>query len=352
VPAFSGLTPGRRRVRLGLALLAGVVLLGALWYWLVEGFGPVNALYQTVMTVTTVGFAEVEPLGRRGRIFTTGMMIVGVGVALYAIVGLIEDVLEHQLGRWGRRRMERQIERVHDHIVLCGFGRVGRAIVPLVQARSPVVVVDRDPERIERALGAGLLTVEGDATDDDVLRAAGLERASTLIVSLQSDADAISTVLSARVIHPTVRIVARANAENNEAKLVRAGVDHVVNPLRLGAARLATFALQPAVADFVDLVGPTATGESFRLEQVVVPTDSPIAGCRIGDCRLRERTGTLVLALRRPDGAFESNPGAEAVLVPGSTLIVIGTAEQLSTLDQCLQDGSPEGVEPSTSTTR
>jgi len=332
------LNPGRRRVRLGLTLLTAVVVVGAGWFWLVEGFGLVDAVYQTVMTVTTVGFAEIEPLGTRGRIFATVLMVVGVGVALYAIVGLIEDVLEHRLGLWGRKRMERQIERLRDHVVLCGYGRVGRGIVPLLAGQRAVVVVDRDPERVARSQEAGFLALEGDATDDAVLQGAGLARAQTLIVSLQSDADAISTVLSARVINPVVRIVARANAENNEAKLVRAGVDHVVNPLRLGSVRLATFALQPAVADFVDLVGPNG-GESFRLEQVVVPPSSPLAGRRMGECGIREQTGALVLALRPPEGEFESNPGPDSVLVAGSTLIVIGMPEQLGALDGCLRAG-------------
>lgn len=340
--------PGRRRVRLGLTLLVGVVIVGACWFWLVEGFSPVDALYQTVMTVTTVGFGEIEPLGTRGRLFALVLMVVGVGVALYAIVGLIEDVLEHQLGRWGRRRMEHQIDHLHDHVVLCGYGRVGRGIVPLLEGRSAVVVVDRDPERVLQAQDAGLRAIEGDATDDDDLLAAGLARASTLIVSLQSDADAISSVLSARAINPAVRIVARANAENTEAKLVRAGVDHVVNPLRLGAVRLATFALQPAVADFVDLVGP-ASGEAFRLEQIVVPASSPLADRRMGDCGIREHTGALVLALRASDGGFESNPGAESVLAGGATLVVIGTPNQLGAVDRYLRTGTHGSATPATS---
>jgi voltage-gated potassium channel len=344
----SSVNPGRRRVRLGLALFAAVMTVGAIWYWLVEGFSAVDALYQTVMTVTTVGFGEVRPLGARGRVFTMLLIVVGVGVALYAIVGSIEDVIENRLGRWGRKRMEHQIDRVEGHVVLCGYGRVGQGIVPMVEPRSVVVVVDRDVDQVERASDAGLLAIEGDATDDDVLRAAGLDRAATIVVSLQSDADAISTVLSAREINPRVRIVARANAEHSEAKLVRAGADHVVNPLRLGAVRLATFALQPAVADFVDLVSPSA-GESFRLEQVVVPTDSPMAGVRMADSRLREQTGVLVLALRRPDGEFEGNPDGDAVLVPGTTLVVIGTAEHLVALDARLRSGD-RGAPTSTST--
>lgn len=331
--------PGRRRVRLGLLLLVGVVCVGAAWFWVVEGFSLVDAVYQTLMTVTTVGFGEIEPLGTRGRVFASVLMIVGVGVALYAIVGLIEDVLENQLGRWGRKRMEHQIEHLRDHVILCGYGRVGRGIVPLLAGRSPVVVVDREAAHVLEAQDAGLLAIEGDATDDDVLRAAGVARAVTLVVSLQSDADAISTVLSARVLNPRLRIVARANAEHSEAKLVRAGVDHVVNPLRLGADRLATFALQPAVADFVDLVGPSA-GEAFRLEQVVVPDASPLVGRTMGECGIREATGALVLALREPGGDFESNPGAETVLRAGATLVVIGTPDQLGALDGCLRTGA------------
>jgi len=339
---------GRRRVRLGIVLLTAVAVAGTLWFWLVEGFSPVNAAYQTVMTVTTVGFGEVEPLGARGRIFAIGLMVVGVGVALYAIVGLIEDVLEHQLGRWGRKRMERRIEDLHGHVVLCGYGRVGRGIVPLVTERSPVVVVDRAPERVDRARDHGLLAVEGDATDDDVLVAAGVGRAGTVIVSLHSDADAISAVLSARALNPDVRIVARANAEASEAKLVRAGVDHVVNPLRLGSVRLATFALQPVVADFVDLVAP-GSGEAFRLEQVVVPAASPLAGRRLAEGAIREETGVLVLALRPPDGEFTSNPGDDARLVAGATLVVIGTPGQLAALDRRLRPPStPPSTSPST----
>jgi voltage-gated potassium channel len=341
VPDDPKSTPGSRRLRVGVALLGLVVVVGTLWYWLVEDFGVVNAMYQTVTTVATVGFG----------VFTIVLIVVGVGVALYAITGVMEELLEHQLGRWGRKRVERHIDALRDHIVLCGYGRVGRGIVPLVSPSTALVVVDRDAERVQRAEETGLLAIEGDATDDDVLRAARIDRASTLIVSLHSDADAISTVLSARVMNPDLRIVARANAESSEGKLVRAGVDHVVNPLRLGAARLATFALQPAVADFVDLVGPNVS-ESFRLEQVVVPPESPIAGKRVGDCRLRETTGVLVLALRLPDGAFESNPGGDALLAPDATLIVIGTAEQLAALDECLQEGMAPSAPSSTSTIR
>jgi voltage-gated potassium channel len=328
-PAAPGEFAGRRRVRIGLLLLTGVAAGGTLWYWIIESFSFLDALYQTITTIATVGFEEVQPLGDRGRAFTIVLIVVGVGVALYTLAGLVEELVEHQLGRFGRWRMERRIESLADHVVICGFGRVGERVVELVQASQPVVVVDRDPEQREAAVADGLFAVDGDSTEDDVLKAAGIERAETLIVCLQSDADAISTVLSARALNADIRIVARANAVSSEAKLQRAGVDHVVNPLQLGAARLATFALQPAVADFMDVVGPEGPVE-FRLEELVIGDGSDLAGKTLGATRLREATGVQVLAVREPEGRFESNPGPDTVLERGATVIAIGTAEQLT----------------------
>lgn len=235
--------------------------------------------------------------------------------------------------------MERRIESFDDHVVLCGYGRVGVTVVSLIAGRMPVVVIDLEEERCAEAAEAGHLTVVGDATEDDVLERAGIRKAAIVVVSLQSDADAISTVLSARVLNPALRIVARANSASSEAKLVRAGVDHVVNPLHLGASRLATFALQPAVADFMDVVGAEGPLE-FRLEELVMPAGSPLEGVSLATARIRETTGALLLALREPGGAFESNPGGSTALRAGDTLIAIGTGKQLESLDDLLR-GTP-----------
>ena len=329
---------GRGRVRFGLALLFSITVAGTLWYWLVERFGLVDGLYQSVTTISTVGFGEVDHLGARGRLFTVGLVVVGVGVAFYTLSGLVEELFEDQLTKWGRWRMDRRIETLKGHVVLCGFGRVGRAVIPLLQGHSPVVVVDVDADRCAAAGDAGLLTVLGDATEDEVLDRAGIRQAAILIVALHSDADAISTVLSARVLHRDLRIVARANTGSSEAKLMRAGVDHVVNPLHLGATRLATFALQPAVADFMDVVSPDGPLE-FRLEELVMPDGSPLDGAALADARIRESTGAQLLALREPGGAFASNPGLDSVLRGGVTLIAIGTAAQLESLERLLASG-------------
>lgn len=324
----------RRRVRVGLLLVVGVFALGTAWYWLVEGFGVVDALYQTVTTVSTVGFREVHPFGTRGKLFTVVLIFLGVGVVLYTIASLAEELLEHQFGRLGRWRMDRKIDALSGHVVLCGYGRVGRGVVPLVDA-SGLVIVDVDPERTTRAEEAGLLTVLGDSTEDTALLRAGIERAAILVVCLASDADAISTVLSARELNPGLRIVARANASSSEPKLRRAGVDHVVNPLALGARRLATFATQPAVADFMDVVAPDGPVE-FRLEELLVPVGSAVAGSTLGALSLRETTGALLLAVREPGGAFENNPGPTTPLPEGATVIAIGTETQLEALAERL----------------
>jgi voltage-gated potassium channel len=333
---------GRRRVRLGLASLAAIALAGTLWFWLVEDFDLLDAAYQTATTITTVGFGEVRPFDASAKGFAIGLQVFGVAAALYTLGGVFEELFESQLLRFGRRRMDRRIESLARHVIVCGYGRVGARIASLLAGRgSALVVVDLGEDRCEQAARAGHLVVHGDSTDDGVLRLAGITRASTVVVSLASDADAISTVLSARVLNPGARIVARANAESSEDKLRRAGVDRVVNPLSHGAQRLAAFAQQPAVADFLDVVVHDGSLE-YRLEEVTVPPDSPLGGASLEEAHLRARTGALVLALRQADGTFLSNPPASTVLSDGVTLIVIGTEEQLRGLERHV--GSTRGA--------
>lgn len=291
-----------------------------------------DAAYQTTTTITTVGFGEVRDFDASARAFSIFLMVFGVGAAFYTLGGVFEEWVEDSLERFGRRRMDRRIESLAQHTIICGYGRVGCRIAQLLHGHDvDLVVIDVGDEQCGQATDDGLLAVKGDSTDDDVLRLAGIERAATLVVSLASDADAISTVLSARVLNPTLRIVARANVESNEAKLERAGVDHIVNPLSQGAQRMAAFAQQPAVADFLDVVVHDGSLE-YQLEEVRIAPASPLVGTTLGEAHLRARTGALVLALRRPDGTFLSNPGPSVTLEADVTLIVIGTTEQFDAL--------------------
>jgi voltage-gated potassium channel len=301
---------------------------------LVEHYSLLDSAYQTTTTITTVGFGEVREFDASARAFSILLMIFGVGAAFYTLGGVFEELVEDSLTRFGRRRMDRRIESLSTHVIVCGYGRVGQRIAEVLQGKGiDIVVIDTGDEQCAQAASQGILTVQGDSTEDDVLRNAGIERASTVVISLASDADAISTVLSARVLGPDLRIVARANAESSEAKLERAGVDHIVNPLSQGAQRMAAFAQQPAVADFLDVVVHDGSLE-YQLEEVKVAPHARVAGSTLGEAHLRARTGALVLAVRRADGQILSNPGPGIVLEPGLTLIAIGTTEQFQALER------------------
>jgi voltage-gated potassium channel len=321
-----------RRLRWGLVALVAVLVVGTSGYRLL-GFTVLDAVYQTVMTVSTVGFREVEPLSSTGKVFTMAVILVGVGTALFAFSALLEALIEGQVRRLlGRRRMERQIARMRDHVIVCGWGRVGRTTASWVAtAGQPVVVIDMDADRLA---ACPYPTVLGDATDDDVLRGAGLDRARVLIAALNTDADNLYVTLTGRSARPDVFIVARARVDNSADKLRRAGADRVVNPQEIGGARMAAFALQPHVAEFLDVVMHDASLD-FRLEEVPVPARSPLTGLTIRDAHIRDRTGALILALRDGDGRegeFATNPPPETVISAGSILIAIGTAAQLEAL--------------------
>lgn len=334
----------RRRVQMGVALLGVVVAVASLWYWLVEGFDVVSAVYQTVTTISTVGFREVEELDTSGRIFTIGVILVGVGAMFYTATAFFEEILEDQVGRIGRRRMERKIKGLSGHVIVCGYGRVGRTVARLIDPELGVAVVDNDEAKVEAATADDFAVVDGDATDDEVLERAGLERASILVSTLPTDADNLYVVLSGRAAKADLHIVARARAETSEAKLLRAGADRVINPQEIGARRMAAFALQPTVSDFLDVVMHGAGDVEYRLEELRIPPDAPVAGKSIREAHLRDHTGALVLALRGSDQRFFTNPAPETVLEAGMTVIAIGTGDQLSRLHAFVEDGRPGAV--------
>jgi voltage-gated potassium channel len=324
-----------RRLSLALSTLAGVVAIGTLGY-VALGFSVLDALYQTVTTVATVGFREVEPLDDTGKVFTMVLILVGVGTALYTFTVLLETLIEGHLAElFGRRRMERQIDALHDHVIVCGWGRVGRAIGDELAASGvPLVAVELDAAR---AAAAVVPVVQGDATDDAVIEKAGLQRARAVVAALESDAANLFLTLSARALRPEIFIVARARVHESEEKLRRAGADRVVNPQSIGGARIAAFVLQPHVTEFLDIVMHDRNLE-FRLAEVLVPTQASIAGRSIRDAQLRDRTGALVLALREPDGTFHTNPPPDTPLREGHVLIAIGTADELVALHDLVDD--------------
>jgi len=306
-----------------------VIVAGTVGY-VILGFGFVDALYQTVTTITTVGFREVRPLSTVGEFFTIALILVGVGTALYTfgvlLEALIEGHLRQQLGRW---RMERRIGRMTGHFIICGWGRVGQASVLYLNALGKqVVVVDRDPDRLQ---GLNHPTVLGDVTDDSILQAAGIEHAHALIAALNTDADNVYVTLSSRALRPDLVIIARARTEDSRSKLLRAGANRAVNPQLIGGRRMAAFALQPHVAEFLDVVMHDETLD-YRIEEMKITSASPLVGRRLADTALGLTTGALVLAIRTASGQFIANPAPDTRLDPDTILIALGTSAQLDSL--------------------
>jgi voltage-gated potassium channel len=323
----------KRRVRpvaIGLLALAGIVVAGTIGYS-VLGFGPLDALYQTVTTITTVGFREVEPLDQAGQVFTIVLILAGVGTALYTLTVGLELLVEGHVGElMERRRMDKRINALRDHVIVCGWGRVGRAIAgELAAAGRPLVVVDNDPERV--AMITAHPYILGDATSDDVLQRAGIDRASALVAALSTDAENLFITLSGRALQPGLFIVARAREESSVDKLSRAGADRVVNPQEIGGARMAAFVLRPHVTDFLDVVMHDR-GIELRLEEIELQPGSPFEGLTLSEAKVRDQTGALVLALRDQSGVFVTNPDPATGLASGQILIAIGTESQLLTL--------------------
>lgn len=319
-----------RRIRKALVALATVISLGTIGY-LVLGFSLLEAIYQTVTTVATVGFREVNPLTPAGQAFTILLILAGVGTVLYNLGVILEAVTEGHLRTYLEgRRMDGRIAALSGHVIVCGFGRVGRAAADFLTANGHhVVVVDHDVARLE---SAAVDHVCGDVTDDAVLRRAGIERARALIAALDTDADTVYATLSARALRPDLVIIARARTTDSKTKLVLAGATRAINPQRIGGRRMAAFALQPEVAEFLDIVMHDEDLD-FRIEEVHVATGSSLAGQPLGGLALRERTGALLLAVRRGDGhPFEPHPADDLVLPGGSVLIALGRADELAQL--------------------
>ena len=319
-----------RRFEAGLGVLALVLVVGTGGY-VALGLTPLDAFYQTVITISTVGFREVGDVAESYQVFTVFLILFGAGTSLYTLGVLIETIFEGRLDdQFRRRRMQRRIDRLRNHVVLCGYGQVGRAIErELIRAGREVVIIDRKDPDLTHAVGKPQLIV-GDATDDHILVQAGLAYAKTLIVALDSDVGNLFIALTARYINPDIFVVARANESATVEKLKHAGADRVVNPDRIGGAQIAALVSHPDVAEFVDIVMYNGDSE-VRLADVQLTADSVFADRSLADCDIRSSTGASVLAVRR-NGSFITNPSRNLVFRPDDLLICFGTVEQLKAL--------------------
>lgn len=324
----------RRFVLVGLAIVVALAI-GAAGYMVIDGFTPLEAFYMAVMTMTTVGYGEVRPLSDAARIFNSFYMLLSVCMLLLALGVVTQTVLESQFETiLGKRRLRKMIEKLQNHYIVCGFGRVGRgAAAELRDAGVQLVIIDRNEEKVERAIKAGYLAFLADSTRDETFREAGIGKAKGLIAALATDADNLFAVISAKTMNPNLRVVARAGEEEAESKLRRVGADAVFAPYTMTGTRLAQALLRPHVHQFLDFA-TMSLGLDVRIEQLEVSASSELVGRSLADARLRSELKVIVLAIRRADGGMLFNPAAETVIAGRDYLIVMGEAEPLRRLEQ------------------
>jgi voltage-gated potassium channel len=305
-----------RRIGLAFAALTAVFILGVVGYVTLEDWSFIDALYMTVITLTTVGFREVRPLDTTGRVFTIVLLVMGAGLALITVALIAQAVAESQLGaRSRRRRMEREIDRLRDHTIICAYGRVGRAAARELKASDlPFIVVDPQEDLRERMDEDGVLYLIDDPSSEAVLKRAGVERARSLVCAVDSDATNVYITLIARSISADLQIVARASEPGSPERLARAGADRVVSPFVSSGQHMAKMAMRP---ELVDVLGEEEGRPALAVEERVVQSASPLVGRRVGDVE------SPVLALKRRDGEVVANPPGDLELAQGDTMLVL-----------------------------
>jgi voltage-gated potassium channel len=320
------------------AILVAIVAGGIIGYMVIEGWSFLDALYMTITTITTVGYDEVHPLSDTGRIFSIFLIMGGVGGALYTLTTVVGYFVEGQFGSTlGRRQMKNRIARLKDHFIICGYGRVGQEVARAFTGDGmPFVVIDSSQERIAQAEKDGYPYLLANATEDEVLKEAGIEKARGLVSAVGGDVDNTYITLSARGLRPDLFIAVRASDREAEVKLTRAGANRIVSPYSIGARRLAMLALRPAVVDFIDTVS-YGSGRELKLENIAVSDNSPLAGTTVE--ATRQRTMVNILAISDKKGKLLANPAGRDTIEAGGRLIVIGTREQLCALEESCLDG-------------
>jgi voltage-gated potassium channel len=310
-----------------------VVVFGTLGYVVVEQWNFFDALYMTIITITTVGYEEIHKLSHAGRVFSMVLMLSGVGTMFYMFGVGAKIVLEGEMREiLGRKKLTKKIESLKDHYIVCGYGRMGKIICrELAHDKAPFVVVEGSAD-ILAEMEADMLSLQGDATQDSVLKQAGIDRARGLISVLSSDADNLYVVLSARGLNPSLRIVARASEEGAEKKLLRAGADNVVSPYFIGGLRIAHTLVKPAVVDFIEFATKSGNLE-LQMEEIKVKGSSHIIDLSLDECGIRKDMGIIIVAMKREAGEMEFNPTSSTVIKLGDTLIAMGETKQLKALE-------------------
>ena len=330
-----------RRILLIGGSIALTLVIGTCGFVLISGYPVFDAFYMAVISMTTVGYAEIHPLGVAGRIFNSFYLLLSVSMLLLALGVVTQGIVEAQLGAvFERRRVRKMIDQLRGHYIVCGFGRVGRgAAQELRDAGSQALVIDRREDRVEWAMRAGYLAVLGDSTRDETLKEAGIDRAAGLIGALATDADNLFAVISAKTLNPKIRVAARAAEEEAERKMRQVGADSVFAPYTMTGTRLAQSLLKPHVRQFLDFT-TTHLGPSVSIEQLEVVAGCGLVGKTLAELKIGRELKVIVLGIRRASGEMIFNPSADTIVEANDFLIVMGETEPLRRLEARVAGGT------------
>ncbi len=325
----------RSKIYTALVMLIVLIFIGVLGYKFISGYQWIDAIYMTVITITTVGFAEVNPLDTPSKIFTVFLILASVVIVGYALSIITEYILSrNNFEDIKQRKMQKRINAMSNHIIICGFGRNGKqAARKLLAYDKPFVIIERNRDIVEKFQEGDVPFIFGNANEDETLIEAGIERASTLISALPSDADNLFVVLSARQINENLRIISRASEETSYNKLKLAGANNVILPDKIGGDHMASLVVIPDLIEFIDNLG--IVGErNINVEEVQVNKLYDAKEIKtIKDLDLRKKTGCTVIGFKDENGEYIVNPEAETRLVPGSKIVVLGRPEQIQRLN-------------------
>lgn len=318
-------------------LLLSIIIIGTIGFYLLEDLNFIDAFYMTIITVSTVGFREVKELDYYGKIFTSCLILFGVSTVAYGYSVITTIIIEGELKQvWVYKRRIKMLKKLKDHYIICGFGRMGSYICKkLANENLPFVVIEKNKDLGLRLEAEGYLHLIDDSSREEVLKEAGIEKAKALVSVVSSDADNVFIVLTARQLNPNLYIISRAAEESSETKMYKAGANKVISPYKIGGERMALAILKPSVLDFIEIATGISKSEdaSLRMEEILITANSSLCGKTIVESKIRETTGVIIVAVKKPDESMEFNPKPDYKIEPNDIFIALGSSKHLSLLE-------------------
>ena len=325
-----------RHLKISIFLTMGIIVLGTLGYHFIEGWDVFDALYMTVITISTVGYREVHDVSINGRLFTISIVLLGVGFSLYVAGAVVQFMVEGQIRTiLGRRRLDKKINKLKNHYIVCGYGRIGRVLCKNLKQKLDLVIIEKDEEKVPSMDTDGVFYISGDAADETNLFKAGIDRAKTLVAVLGNDIDNVFLVLKARQINPDIFIMARAGHEESKSILKSAGANAVESPYDIGASNMAQKIIRPTVTSFLDLAFAHQRTD-ILMEEIYVDASSSLSDVMLKDSGIRQQFNLIIIAIKKYDNSMLFNPSFETIIKAGDTVIAVGEEENLKKLEKIL----------------